>query len=242
MAAYESRFEHSWYLEQLIENAIKDGVSHVAMLHVDSFPVRRGWDRELLSKLSDRCVLAGVMRDPEVDRKPLTAGILFAREFYLKYQPRLLLAPEQVDSDDYRRFCVSCPHVNDSGVGYGFKMFMEGLTWYPLVRTNLGGRHALFASVHGDLIFHLHATAYIERTRTPGLMVRPYQRKGLIGAAARIARAVLPDKIRAKVRACIAPVLETRCEYMDLQTWEQERRRLFEDPEAYLTYLRTGVR
>jgi len=203
--------------------------------------VRRGWDTELMSKLSDRCVLAGVMRNPERDRKPLTAGMLFPREFYLQYQPRLLLAPEELDSEDYRRFCASCPHLDDSGVGYAFKMFREGLTWYPLVRSNLGGRHAQFASVHGDLIFHLHATTFIERTKTPGLTVRLSQRQGLLGAAAKVARAVLPDRIRQKIRDRIMPLLKTKCVSMDLQAWEQERRRLFENPEAYLAYLRTGV-
>lgn len=238
----ESRYEHSWYLEQLIEAAIEDGVSHIAMFHVDSFPIRRGWDSELMDKLSDRCVLAGVTRDPERDRKPLTAGILFTREFYLTYQPRLLLSPEQFDSDDYRRFLASCPHMHDSGFGYGFKMFMEGLTWHPLARSNRGGGHAMFASIHGDLIFHLHATVYIERTKTPGFAVGAYQRKGLIGVVARAARVLLPTGFRRRVRERVMPLLKTRCESMDREAWEQERRRLFESPEAYLTYLRTGVR
>jgi hypothetical protein len=237
---FESKFEHSWYLEQLIATAIEEGVSHLAIFHVDSFPVRRGWDSELISRLSERCVLAGVVRNPERDRKPLTAGLLFPREFYLQHQPRLLLAPEELASEDYRRFSASCPHVNDSGLGYAFKMFREGLTWYPLVRSNLGGGHAQFASVHGDLIFHLHATTFIERTRTPGLTIRLSQRKGLLGALAKIARVVLPDRIRQKVRDRFMPLLRTKCVSMDLQAWEEERRRLFEDPEAYLAYLRTG--
>jgi hypothetical protein len=240
--ASESKYEHSWYLEQLIRTAIDDGVSHVAIFHVDSFPIRRGWDSELMHKLSDRCVLAGVTRDPARDAKPLTAGILFTREFYRQYQPRLLLSKEQFDSEDYRRFSASCPHVGDSGVGYGFKMFMEGLTWHPLARSNLGGSHALFASVHGDLIFHLHATVYIERTKNPGFTIMPHQHRGLLGAGARAARALLPLRIRRWVRGRIRPLLESRCESMDLQAWEQERRRLFENPDAYILYLRTGIR
>ena len=241
LAAVTSKYEHSWYLEQLIRTAIDDGVTHVAIFHVDSFPVRCGWDKELISHLSDRCVLAGVTRDTQTDRKPLTAGLFFARDFYLGHQPRLLLAQEEFDSDDYKQFRRTCPHVTDSGFGYAFKMFTAGLTWHPLPRSNLGG-HILFASIHGDLIFHLHATAFVERTKTVGFTVRPSQRGGLIGVGARMARVLLPAGIKQKLRSRVSPKIRDRCAPLDRQAWEEERRRLFDDPEGYLEYLRTGIR
>jgi hypothetical protein len=241
LVAVGSKYEHSWYLEQLIRRAIDDGVSHVAIFHVDSFPVRPGWDSELMGRLCERCVLAGITRDPQLDHKPLTAGILFAREFYLKYRPRLLLSQEQIDSEDYRLYRQACPHTTDSGFGYGFTMFREGLTWYPLVRSNPGGNRTLFASVYGDLIFHLHAAVFIERTNTAGFSVPLSRRPGLFGAGARIARMLVPVTARQRIRRRLEPQLQPRQESADRQAWERERRRLFEDSDRYLMHLRTGA-
>jgi hypothetical protein len=243
LAAVGSKYEHSFYLEQLIRTAIEDGVTHVAMLHVDSFPIRPGWAKELADKLNDRCVLVGVTRNSERDHKPLTAGILYHRDFYLKYQPRLLLSQEEFDSEDYQRYYHARPHVTDSGFGYGFKMFMENLTWYPLIRSNKGGEHSLFASVHGDLIFHLHAAEYVERTQTVGFSNQGHgHRSNFRKIGTSVARAVLPEGVRMKVRSSLPQRIRDPQDYMDRQAWEHERQCLFDNPEAYLTYLRTGVR
>ena len=242
IVAVGSKYEHSFYLEQLIQTAIDDGVTHMTMFHVDSFPIRPGWARELAETLSDRCVLAGITRDPERDHKPLTACIFYHRDFYLKYQPRLLLSQDEFDSEDYQRFYQACPHVTDSGFGYGFKMFMEDLTWHPLVRSNRGGTHLLFASIYGDMIFHLHATAYVEHTKTVGFSRQGNHQSGFRKLGTSVARVVLPTAVRQKVRNSLPQRIRDPQEYVDRQAWERERQCLFDDPDAYLTYLRTGVR
>jgi hypothetical protein len=242
LAFVDSKYEHSWYLEQLIRTAIDDGVTHVAILHVDSFPIRLGWAKELCGILSQQCVLAAVTRDTKTDHKPLTAGILFARDFYTKYQPRLLLSQAEIDSADYTRYRQTCPHSGGSGVGYGFKVFKEGLTWHPLARTNIGGTHALAASVHGDLIFHLMATAVVEEQEGLDFTLRASQRGGITGAVARMACAIVPESIRGRIRQRISESLKAWHRTGDRRAWEEERRMLFEDPERYLAYLRTGVK
>ena len=155
------RDEHSFYLEQLVRRAVADGVSHVAILHVDSFPLRRGWEQQLAARLDETCVLAGIMRDEVRDRKPLTACILFHRDFYLRYAPRLLISPKERASDLYRRYARAWPHVRDSGYGYGFRIFAEGLSWYPLRRSVSATRHRFIAGVYDDLVFHLAEAAVV---------------------------------------------------------------------------------
>ena len=242
LIAVGSKYEHSFYLEQLIRTAIDDGMTHIAMLHADSFPIRSGWAEELAGKLTDTCVLAAVTRDPVQDHKPLTAGIFYHRDFYLKYQPRLILSQEEFDSDDYHHFYEACPHVTDSGFGYGFKMFMEDLTWHPLIRSNKGGRHMVFASIYGDLIFHLHATTFIERTKKAGFTSQNQDGGQLRKLGRSVARAVLPAPMLMKVRNSLPERIRDPQDYLDRKAYEYERQCLFDDPAAYLEYLRTGVR
>jgi len=242
LVAVGSKYEHSFYLEQLIKTAVDDGMTHVAMLHPDSFPIRPEWAKELAGTLNDRCVLAGVTRDPVKDHKPLTACIFYHRDFYLKYHPRLLLSQEEFDSEDYQRYYHACPHVTDSGFGYGYKMFMEDLTWHPLVRSNKGGNHMVFASIYGDLIFHLHATTFIERTKKAGFTGQSNEGSQLRKFGRTVARAVLPTTVRMKVRKSLPERIRDPQDYLDRKAWEHERTCLFDDPQSYLNYLRTGSR
>ncbi len=236
----ERRYEHSFYLEQLIKLALDDGVSHVAVLHVDSFPVRPGWAKELADKLSDKCVVAGIMRDKKIDQKPMTACMLFGRDFYLDYQPKLLLREDELNSEEYEKYKQKYPHTADSGIGYGFKIFSKGLSWYPLYRSNKGGAEAIFGSIYGDLMFHLQSAVQIENS--PSIIFRgtsdPRSRpRRLVG---RLARAVLPRATRERLRSHIPENLWASRMEMERKAFEQARQWLFEDPQSYLQYLRTG--
>lgn len=235
------RYEHSWYLEQLIRFALDDGATHVVILHVDSFPVRDGWARELAARLTDHCVLAGILRDEKTDRKPMSACIFFAREFYLKYQARLLLSVEEAASPEYAQYREQCPHGTDSGVGYGFSVYKHGLSWYPLTRSNKGSEHELFGSIYGDMIFHLHSAMQMENS--PGSAFSkssPETRnrvRRVVGAAA---RAVLGRDLQARIRGRLPPSIREPEEYRQRQAFEGQRHQLLENTEAYLHYLRTG--
>lgn len=236
----ERRYEHSFYLEQLIKFAIDNGVSHVAVLHVDSFPVRPGWAKELAGKLSKTCVLAGIMRDKKIDQKPMTAGMLFSRDFYMDYQPKLLLSEQELNSEEYEKYKQKYPHTPDSGIGYGFKIFSKGLSWYPLFRSNKGGAEAIFGSIYGDLMFHLQSAVQIENS--PSIIFRgtsdPRSRiRRLVGS---LARTVLPQTTREKLRSHIPENVLISRNDLERQAFEQARQWLFEDPQSYLQYLRTG--
>ena len=146
--------ENAFYLELLVKAAIEEGATHVCTLHLDSFPVRPLWATELERKLHGDYVLAGLQRDPFRDRKPMTAFMILTRDFYLSCRPSFLLSEEALESAEYRRYAALHPHIPDSGTGYGFTIFREGLSWHPLVRTDKGPAGWGFG-IFGGLAFHL---------------------------------------------------------------------------------------
>src|SRR5574342_883265 len=83
--------EHAFYLDQLVQIAIDDGVTHIVTLHTDSFPIRDGWAEDLDARL-------GGARFATVAYGPYTACLFFRREFYIENQPRFRLTDAERDS------------------------------------------------------------------------------------------------------------------------------------------------
>tara|TARA_B100001109_G_scaffold236745_1_gene217387 strand:+ start:124 stop:945 length:822 start_codon:yes stop_codon:yes gene_type:complete len=144
--------EHAFYLEQLIQIAFKDGCTHVAIFHMDSFPVKV-WDVSCIEHLKNTKLVA-IRRDEELDYKPHTSFIFFGRDWYDLF-PQLLLEEEIKQTEEYQQYLKDSPHCCDSGWGYGFKIYKEKIAWKPLIRSNRGEDHYLAGSVYEDMIFHL---------------------------------------------------------------------------------------
>lgn len=226
--------EHAYYLERLIAEAIEDGATHVATLHVDSFPIRTGWASELGAVLSSGYAFAGIVRDEVVDPKPMTAGLFFSREFYLRYQPELRLSAAAMRSPAGRNYVRTLRNPMESGTGYGFLAFKEGLQWYRLLRTNVGEDHYYFGGIHGDLIFHLGSAAS-ESRGFPGMREHPW--------AIRIrqkASLLLPRGIRKVFKFLIPQRLLFPESPAHRRAYSTVKEALIADPEGYLRYLRTG--
>lgn len=156
--------QHSYYLDRLVAAAVADGAEHVAVFHVDSFPIQPGWDRRLMAELSDDCPLAAVQQAETKDFKPHASGMLFRSNFYGRYRPSFLLDQVLRSEPAYQAYQEQQPHFPDTGTGYGYALFCHGLTWRPLLRSNKRNAHFVFGGIYGDLIFHLGAAA-----RTPGV-------------------------------------------------------------------------
>ncbi len=234
--------EHAWYLEQLIAVALDDGVSHVAVFHVDSFPVRPGWAQETAAALSERRPFAAAVRDTRCDDKPFTAFMLMQSEFLRRWRPHFLLDGEERRSAAYRSYRRRFPHHPDSGVGFGLLAYREGLEWLRLERSNRGEDHAHFGSIYGDTAFHLGAAAW-RRKDFPGSRGPT----GLLDLRARLGPAlgrVLPAGARSwlkRVMSRAVPVLDIEAKYAANEAaFEAVRQRLLADPDAYLAHLRFG--
>ncbi len=234
--------EHAFYLDRLIAAALDDGVSHVAVFHVDSFPIRPGWASETAAALSERRPFAAAVRDARCDAKPFTAFMLMQAEFLRRWRPRFLLDGEERRSAAYRRYRRRFPHHPDSGVGFGLLAHREGLEWLPLERSNRGEDHAHFGSVYGDRVFHLGAAAW-RRKDFPGSRGPT----GLLDLRARLGPVLgraLPNRVRNSLKGLMSravPALDIEAKYAANEAaFEAVRQRLLADPDAYIDYLRFG--
>ena len=203
--------EHAFYLEQLIQIAFEDGCTHVAIFHMDSFPIK-AWDTTCIEHLENNKLVA-IRRDEEHDYKPHTSFIFFGKAWYALH-PQLLLPEEIKGTEEYKQYLEENPHCCDSGWGYGFKAYQEGAAWKSLLRTNLGEDHYLAGSVYEDMIFHLGGVT----------------RKDLFFRKQR-----LDDWHKAK-----DPLLREAQVKANKKALHEVKGRLLNDTENYLNYLRFG--
>jgi hypothetical protein len=241
--------EHGFYLEQLVKCAVRDGATHIAILHVDSFPISSDWVEVLDGKLSAQCVLAATTRAEKYDRKPFTACMFFHRDFYLKCRPTFHLSSEQLSSQTYKDYitesALSYEARYESGIGYGFTIHKERLTWHPMVRSNRGENHYGIGSIYGNLIFHL-GSANRKLKCFLGDDEQSFEigkvRKKLVTFRKKFAP-LLPNKLRRQVDSFIP---RTVVDFLFPQYRSNEeayrivKERLLNDPESYLDFLRTG--
>jgi hypothetical protein len=235
--------EHAYYLDALVRAAMDDGVTHVCVLHVDSFPVRDGWAEDLASHVSDSCIGAAVFRAENGDRVlPMPAGFLFSRQFQEQVQPRFFASREVAKSAEYRQFMQEFDAEVDSGIGYAYEIYRRGLNWHRLLRSNRHNDHYLMAGVYGDTFFHLGAAARKPRFRgdydgpeaPPALQWWQWlddSRDSLPESVCDALQSKLPPRetvvgdIKARNDAAFAGIFE----------------RLLADPDRYIDLLRTGA-
>jgi hypothetical protein len=236
--------EHAYYLEKLIRHAIGDGATHVMLLNPDSFPVRRGWAREMIGQLSESCVVSAVMRVENDDHKPHPSGLLFSREFWLEHGPTILLSEEVLQSSEFARYREEVDVIVDTGIGYGFELWREKLGWHPLVRSNRTEDHYIIGSIYGDVIFHLGGAA-----RGPKLHIRERQKIDAHRDRNLVSRSIhrlikfgsrfVPEGIRRPLRPYIVPRAARRIQEQTWEAYDRAREQLLRDPESYFAHLRS---
>ena len=157
---------------------------------------------------------------------------MFGRGFYLQHQPRLLLTDEERASHAYRRYALHEPHVPDSGVGYGFKLYAKGVHWHRLFAVDEAhtvGRGQVF----DDLIFHLGGAV---RNPEVGMRNSPSLRRILTWLQAAVIP-YIPQPLKPLLGLLKRPVFLQRLPDGALQ---EAKRRLFENPEEYVRMLRSA--
>ena len=241
--------EHAYYLDRLVQSAIDDGVSHVALLNVDSFPIRTGWAEIMAEHLSDSCLVAAVKRVENLDNKPHPCGILLHRDFIVKYNARINLTDDELMSPHCQQYLKETSVISDTGAGYGYKLYAEGLSWYPLLRSNKAQDHYIISGIYGDLIYHLGGAARGKKIHLPErLQMESRMSNPLIRRAyeiVRFIRRMVPDRAQDRFSKYASYLLFPSAQKSlnaSEDAYAQARKQLLESPDSYIQYLRTGCR
>jgi len=217
--------EHAFYQEHLIKKAIGDGCTHVSTLHVDSFPIKNDWETQLAAKLSREVPFAAVMLKENFDEKPCSICLFFTREFYLEYSPTLLIPKDEYASEEYKRYSSHVKHFMETGVGYGFKAFKEGLSWHPILRSNAVDEHYIIAGIYGDIIFHLSG----KRHQSDEYYREQLRRSRKSNLHDKLSSFLFPNITKNRVKE------QFRAQSQKI--YENARKKLLGNPDAYISYL-----
>jgi len=222
--------ELSFYAEKLIKEAIKDGVSHVVVMHPDSFPIKAGWEHILANYISNSTVM--VSKFPE-----MSACLFFDKNFYLKFNPKLISTKIEIKSLIYKQFLKNIRAVDllEPGMGYAFETYKKKLKWKTLERSNADEDHYHFGSIFEDLIFHLGAASHSDRS------FYKYEEKPRIPRIKKMIAKILPPGIKEKIKTSnlqtyLRPEIKTHQYYHSII-----KEKLFADPDGYIEFLRTGI-
>ncbi len=234
--------EHSHYLTQLVDRALADGASHVALLHVDSFPIKPDWAQELDGKLKPGVELAAVaLREIGDEVIPRTICLFCPRDFYDTYTRVGSLAELPQGHWLYRNYRKLRPGPDDPGDPYGFALHNLQLGWHRMLRTNAVEHHYVLGGIYDDLVFHLGAAARKRKGFvSPGPAGGGGPRRSIVR---RMGSAVVPHRVRTaipdRIRRVWSPSQVARAEEGQ-RAFESIRARLLADPQGYIDYLRGG--
>ncbi len=234
--------EHAYYLDRLVQAAVADGAACICTFHVDSFPACAGWAEKITAELRGNCVLAGAQRDERKDRKPSTEFMIFTREFYVEHRPTFMLTENELASLEYQRYLASCPHYYpDSGVGYGFKVWAQGLSWFPLRRVDRDKErdreYYVTGALYENLIFHLGGTVQDRPVREDLSSYKARVVMRLLSLVRALGSAVLPSKFWRRVNRITA--IQSLAEAYwarpkRVRVFLETRDALLADPEQFL--------
>jgi hypothetical protein len=227
--------EHAFYLELLTKYAIEDGVSHIVTMHVDSFPIRPHWAQNLAAKLSSSCAFATI---DNIN----TACLFFSRDFYLGYHPTFTLSPKEQTSSQYWQYQKKYNANSHSGIGYGFKAYTEGLSFYYL-RESTKSDDA--GKIYDDIIFHLIGAIHFSEWKAVNIQI--LGKAGFVKMVEKItlaAKSIIPKRqrewLRKIFRLPIDYFIDRPRGSLEKAKLRNRTKELFADPEAYLQRLRSS--
>ena len=219
-AEYSVRLEHSHCLMTLAEYAMSQNFTHCMSLHLDSFPVADGWLEKLLERLERDAELAVVVPNG------YSAGLLFSRLYFEKYQPYMLISDEERETDAFNSFIEAFPDLDqvETGLGYIYRAWCEGLPWIEIETDNN-------RKIYGGLLFHMVGATY--RTWSD---VTPIRSEPIYTITWQLIKPVvrrLPTRQRHKVRELFVD-RDKMTRDGSVRSKKEEIAHLIKDPDFYI--------
>ncbi len=139
------RTEHAYCLARLAEYAFADGCTHVIAMHLDSFPIRDGWEDGFLAPIED-----GTSAVVSIVPNGYSAGLCWSKKFKDLYQPPMLIDAETRVTSEFANFVAEFPSFDhiETGLGVIFTAYRNGLGW-----TRIGTDDD--RKIYGGLVFHM---------------------------------------------------------------------------------------
>lgn len=224
--------EHTFYLTPLIRQAAADGCTHILTLHMDSFPVQDGWFFRLCERLTEtQPLVVPVKGDLHIQ---CSASLFFSREFYRQHQPELLIPAEEKRSPAYRQFAAAVAHhPEDTGIGFLYHAYRNGLTWSRLQCQGSDVSAASFGLLFDGLFFHLAGAVRLRGGWTGHPWFRRLGGHRLAGMMRIVLRHCLPRPWRVRLYDRLLPLAIG-------PSYHRIRRALATDPAGFLRSLRRG--
>lgn len=230
--------EHAYYLDALMQRARAGGAERIATFDVDSFPIDDAWLDTLGTAAASGGGVAGILRVENGDTVlPHPSGFLAHAEFLDRFGPSF--SPDSDRTPEFRRFLRSTGQAGDTGLGFAYVLWTNGLAWGTLLRSNRVDVHPIIAGLYADCLFHLAGTARgsvfrrdLEASRVHRVTA-PLERLPLHGMLGRAKRWTLERACSPAERAIAA---------RNRLVFERARAALLEDSDAFVAYLRGVAR
>lgn len=219
-AEYSVRLEHSHCLMKLANHAMSQNFTHCMSLHLDSFPVADGWLNKLLKQLDRGGWLAVVVPNG------YSAGLLFSRLYFEKYQPNMLVSDAERETKAFDNFIKAFPNLDrvETGLGYIYRAWCEGLPWIKLETDDN-------RKVYGGLLFHMVGATY--RTWSDVTPIRSEPIYALTWQLIKPLVRQLPTRQRHKVRGLFID-RDKMTRDGSVRSKKEEIAHLISDPEFYI--------
>jgi hypothetical protein len=224
--------EHAYYLDQLVQIAVDAGSTHIAVLHMDSFPVRPGWAEEFDALLNDQCAIVTISSHA-------TACLFFHRRFYIQCRPKMRLSVEEQSTPLFQQFLNAHNPTPHSGIGYEFAAIANGLRCHYLHRT--AGAMDQFV-IYGDSVYHFSGAVRLHDGSAQLGVVRSSLLRKLVAPLLALGRSLLPGPVWKALGAGSPTSLRDIVTQNHFLTLLQKRQRtiraLVESPDEFLDALR----
>jgi hypothetical protein len=152
--AHPQSGEHIHYLDHLVDHAVRDGCTHIAIFDMDSWPISLGWDQHYIRLLNDATPVTAIVREELQDNFPHPSFTLFRSDFW---------SAGQSSFGVYQRLQYQEVVVNrisraiEPGAGIFAALATSNRRCHALLRSNTWNPHFLMCGIYDRRIFHFGA-------------------------------------------------------------------------------------